>query len=57
MDTQSNIKGRIVEHEKYGKGKVFVDRILYQGKVLVYFDSGKQILCNVNNIKWVGFFD
>lgn len=49
--------GRIIQHDLYGFGKVYTDRIMYEGKILCYFDSGKQILCDVKKIKWVGFFD
>lgn len=57
--------GMLVEHIKIGKkGRTYnTKKSSVSGKVLVYFETGenkydtKAVLCDINNIKVIGFID
>ncbi len=48
--------GKIVE-TKQGKGQTKNSDKLFNGKIFVYLENGKKILCSPENIKLIGFYD
>ncbi|MCC7026716.1 MAG: hypothetical protein IT265_07150 [Saprospiraceae bacterium] len=48
--------GRIVE-TKSGSGKTKNEDVMVNNKIKVYLDSGKNVLCNIESIKFIGFWD
>ena len=48
--------GRIVE-TKLGRGKTINGDISVDGKIPVYLDDGRKLLCSIENIKVIGFYD
>ncbi len=50
------MSGKIVE-TKQGKGQTKNSDKLFNGKIFVYLENGKKILCSYENIKLIGFYD
>lgn len=49
--------GLVVNHKKYGLGKTKYTDSAVNGKIIVYFDSGKKILCKKDNLEIKGYWD
>jgi len=48
--------GKIVE-TMFGKGQTKNEDKPVGGKILIYLDNGKKILCSPKNLKLIGFWD
>ena len=59
MEKLSNkIKGSgVIVETKLGQGKTKNEDDAINGKVPVYLDDGRKVLCNPEKIKIIGFYD
>jgi len=48
--------GKVVETNS-GRGKTDNKEPFINGKIIVVLDSGRKILCSVENIKTIGYWD
>lgn len=48
--------GKIVR-TKFGDGYTINSEKMIQGKVVVYLEDGRKILCNPEKLKLLGFYD
>lgn len=54
--THERVSGMIVE-TKLGRGQTKNNDTTFEGKIPVYLDDGRKILCKPENIKRIGFYD
>lgn len=56
MNKQGEHSGKIVR-TKLGDGYTINADKPVQGKVVVYLDDGRRVLCNPDKLKFLGFYD
>lgn len=56
MSRPKRERGTLVE-TKFGRGKTKNTDALVYGKIPVYLDDGRKVLCRLENVKTVGYYD
>jgi hypothetical protein len=56
MNKQTEHTGKIVR-TKLGEGYTINSEKLVHGKVVVYLEDGRKVLCDPEKLKLVGFYD